>query len=106
MKLNLRGAAITLLLLWSLPIIVHATDDGLVGRVVQRYTSLENYYVRGTFFFAAGFGEMSQQFEAPFIQAGSAPGKTTAGDRRRTTGQRHCQRRRADVDLLQIVGPI
>jgi len=75
MKLNLRGAAITLLLLWSLPIIVHATDDGLVGRVVQRYTSLENYYVRGTFFFAAGFGEMSQQFEAPFIQAGSAPGK-------------------------------
>ena len=52
-----------------------AGDDGLIERVAQRYSTLENYYVKGTFFFIAELAGTSQEFNAPFIQAGGPPGR-------------------------------
>lgn len=53
----------------------HAENDGLIERVAQRYAGLGNYYVKGTFYFVAEIMGATQEFSAPFIQAGSPPGK-------------------------------
>ena len=62
-----------LLMMWSVP--AAAGEEGLIDRVAQRYASLGDYYVEGTFFFVAEIGGTSQEFRAPFVQAGSPPGK-------------------------------
>lgn len=58
-----------------LPFTPVSAEGGLVERVAERYSSLDTYYARGTFFLEARIGETTQIFEAPFVQAASPPGK-------------------------------
>jgi peroxiredoxin/outer membrane lipoprotein-sorting protein len=71
----MRGIVFIFLLVQCFVVPTNAGDDGLIARVAQRYTGLENYYVKGTFFFVAELAGTSQEFNAPFIQAGSPPGR-------------------------------
>jgi peroxiredoxin/outer membrane lipoprotein-sorting protein len=50
-------------------------SDGLAERVAQRYATLESYYLQGTFLFAMEVAGTSQEFRAPFIEAGGTRGR-------------------------------
>jgi peroxiredoxin/outer membrane lipoprotein-sorting protein len=71
----MRGVVLPCSLILCLASAAVAGDGALIERVAQRYETLKDYYMRGTFSFVARVGEMSQQFQAPFTQAGSAPGR-------------------------------
>ena len=82
----MRVAAFAYLLTGCLAVSAAAGKNGLIGRVAERYANLGDYHVEGTFFFVAEIGGTSQEFRAPFVQAGSPPGKMRVEIRHETLG--------------------
>jgi thiol-disulfide isomerase/thioredoxin/outer membrane lipoprotein-sorting protein len=68
-------AARAFCLLACLTALAVAETDDLVDRVIQRYSDLDEFYVAGTYTVVTTLMGMRQVFTAPFVQAGSAPGK-------------------------------